>query len=34
MLPQLATGEAEAHDTRQSQQYHLNPIIVHQACGD
>ena len=32
MLPQLATGDAGAHDTRQGQQYHLKPVIVHQAC--
>jgi hypothetical protein len=34
MLPQFAAGEAEAHDTRQGQQYHLKRVIVHQACDN
>jgi hypothetical protein len=34
MLLQFAAGEAEAHDTRQGQQCHLKPVIVHQACDN
>lgn len=34
MLPRFAPGEAEVHDTRQGQQYHLKPVIVHQACDN